>query len=137
MDRLYTKHEVGGRSLNSIFDVFVIRMISTAEHLKSASESNKFIKLVIQHEKERLVRVSTSLCNSISIGGPNDNQTQKISTKVENAIKDNHKKTWVDKNQHGFITTRQKQTCDYNEQLTHSWPKRPGTISHTEGCVQF
>ena len=109
MDRLYTKREVGGRGLNSIFDVFVIRMISTAEHLKSASESNKYIKLVIQHVKERLMRVSTSLCNSISIVDPNDNLTQKISTKVKNAIKDNHKKTWVDKNQHGFITTRQKQ----------------------------
>ena len=67
------------------------------------------------------MRVSTSLSNSISIVDPNDNLTQKISTKVKNAIKDNHKKTWVDKNQHGFITTRQKQTCDYNEQLTHSW----------------
>ena len=58
------------------------------------------------------------------------NQTQKISTKVKNAIKDNHKKTWVDKNQHGFNATRQKQTCDYNEQLTHSRQQRPGTLSH-------
>ena len=81
------------------------------------------------------MRVSTSLCNSISIVDPNDNQTQKISTKVKNAIKDNHKKTWVDKNQHGFITTRQKQTCHYNEQLTHNWLKRSGTISHTEGFI--
>ena len=120
VDRLYTKREVGGRGLNSIFDVFVIRMISTAEHLKSASESNTYIKLVIQHEKERLMRVSTSLCNSINIVDHNDNLTQKISTKVKNTIKDNHKKTWVDKNLHGFITTRQKQTCNYNEQLTHS-----------------
>ena len=135
VDRLYTKREVGGRGLNSIFDIFVIRMISTAEHLKSASDSNKYIKLVIQHEKERLMRVSTSLSNSISIVDPNDNLTQKISTKVRNAIKDNHKKTWVDKNQHGFITTRQKQTCDYNEQLTHSWLKRPDTTSHTEGFI--
>ena len=71
-DRLYTKHEVGGRGLNSIFDVFVSRMISTAEHLKPASESNKYIKLVIQHEKDRLMRVSTSFCNSISIVDPND-----------------------------------------------------------------
>ena len=110
-------------------------MISTAEHLNSTSESNKYIKLVLQHEKERLMRVPTSLSNSISIVDPNDNLTQKISTKLKNAIKDNHKKTWIDKNQHVFITTRQKQTCDYNEQLTHSWLKRPGTISHTEGLI--
>ena len=118
-----------------IFDAFVIRMILTAEHLKSASESNKYIKLIIQHEKERLMRVSTSLCNYISIVDANDNQTQKIFTKVKNAIKDNHKKPWVDKNQQGFIATRQKQTCDYNEQLTHSWLKRPVTIPHTEGFM--
>ena len=80
--RLYTKREVGGRGLNSIFDV------------KSASESNKYIILVIQHEK-----------------------------------------TWVDKNRHGFTTTHQKQTCDYNEQLTHSWLKCPDTISHTESFI--
>ena len=45
VDRLYPKREVGGRGLNSIFDVFVIRMISTAEHLKAASESNKYSKI--------------------------------------------------------------------------------------------
>ena len=72
------------------------------------------------------MQVSTSLCNSKYSRDPNDKLTQKLSTQVKNAIKDNHK------NQHGFITTRQKQTCDYNEQLTHSWLKRPGTISHTE-----
>ena len=40
VDRLYTKREVGERGLNNIFDVFVIRMISTAEYLKSASPTN-------------------------------------------------------------------------------------------------
>ena len=78
VDRLYTKREVGGKGLNSIFDVFVIRMISTTEHLKSASESNKYIKLVIRLEKDRPMRVSTSLCNSINVVDPNDNLTQKL-----------------------------------------------------------
>ena len=77
------------------------------------------IRLVIQHEKDRLMRVATSLCNSINIVDPNDN----------------HMKTWVDENQHGFIITHQQQTCDYNEELTHSWLKRRGTISHTEGFI--
>ena len=61
--------------------------------------------------------VATTLCNSINIVNANDNTMQKTPTKV-NAIKDNHKKTWVDKNQHGFIFTHQQQTCDYNEELT-------------------
>ena len=86
--------------MNSIFDVFVIRMISTAEHLKSAV--NKTNILVIQQEKDRLMRVATSLCDSINIVDPNDT-TQKTPIKVKNGIKDNHKKTWVDKNHHGFM----------------------------------
>ena len=53
VDRLYTKREAGGRGLNSIFDVFVTRMISTVEHLKSTRDSNKYIELGIQHEKDR------------------------------------------------------------------------------------
>ena len=67
VDRLYTKREADGRGLNSIFDVFVTRMISTTEHLKSTRDSNKYIELVIQHENYRLMRVSTSLCNSVHI----------------------------------------------------------------------
>ena len=135
VDRLYTKREAGGRGLNSIFDEFVTRMISTAEHLKSTRDSNKYIELVIQHEKDRLMRVSTSLCNSVYIESPINNTAQKICTKVKNAIKENHKNTWINKNQHGFTITHQQQTCDYNEQLTRSWLKRPSTISHTEGFI--
>ena len=69
------------------------------------------------------------------IENPIDNTAQTISTKVKNAIKENHKKSWINKNQHGFTITHQQQTCDYNEQLTHSWLKRPSTISHTEGFI--
>ena len=135
VNRLYTKREAGGRGLNNSFDVFVTRMVSTAEHLKSTRDSNKYIELVIQHEKDRLMRVSTSLCNSVYIENPIDNTAQQIPTKVKNAIKENHKKTWINKNQHGFTTTHQQQTCDYNEQLTHCSLKRPSTISHTEGFI--
>ena len=58
-------------------------MISTAEHLKSTHDSSKYIELVIQHEKDRLMRVSTSLCNSVYIENPIDNTAQNIPTKVK------------------------------------------------------
>ena len=77
VDRLYTKHEAGGRGLNSNFDVFITRMISSVEHLKSTRDSNKYIELVIQHEKDRLMPVSTSLCNSVYIENPIDIQPKK------------------------------------------------------------
>ena len=77
VDRLYTKREAGGRGLNSNFDVFVTRMRSSVEHLKSTRDSNKYIELVIQHEKDRLMPVSTSLCNSVYIENPIDIQPKK------------------------------------------------------------
>ena len=135
VDRLYTKRDVGGRGLNSIFDIFVTRMISTAEHLKSMSDSHKYLKLVVQHEKDRLIRVSTALSKSLGIIDSCNDTTQRISVQVKSKIKENHKKAWYDKNQHGFIITHQQRVCDYNEQLSHSWLKRQGTISHTEGFI--
>ena len=136
VDRLYTKREAGGRGLNSIFDVFVTRMISTAEHLKSTRDSNKYIELVIQHEKDRLMLVFyITLQFCIYVENPIDNTAQKISTKVKKCHQRKSQKTWINKNQHGFTITHQQQTCDYNEQLTHSWLKRPSMISHTEGFI--
>ena len=79
VDRLYTKRENGGRGLNSIFDVFLTRIISTVEHLKVISETHKYLRLVIQHEKDRLVRVSTALLNSLYMDDNRNNEVQNIS----------------------------------------------------------
>ena len=135
VDRLYTKREDGGRGLISIFDVFVTRIIATAEHLKAMSASHKYLKLVTVHEKDRLLRTSTALCNSLGITDHINETTANIPILVKDTIKKNHKKTWNNKNQHGFITTHQQNTHDYNKQLSHSWLKRQGTISHTEGFI--
>ena len=41
VDRLYTMRENGGRGLSSIFDVFIVRLLSLVEHLKATTDTHK------------------------------------------------------------------------------------------------
>ena len=61
VDHLYMTRDDGGRGLNSIYDVFVARIISLSEHIKSKSSSHPLLKLVVDHEKEKLLRVSNQM----------------------------------------------------------------------------
>ena len=54
-DRLYTKREKGGRSLNSIANVYIARIISISRHLIEKSPTNKYLNLVLNHEQPTLV----------------------------------------------------------------------------------
>ena len=40
IDRLYTRHDKGGRGLNSIADVYIARIISISRHLIEKSPTN-------------------------------------------------------------------------------------------------
>ena len=71
--------EDGGRGLNSVYDVFITRLISLVDHLKSAGPGHKYLNLVLQHEETRLVRVSNSLMSAICL---NEATTHKDKTKT-------------------------------------------------------
>ena len=58
VDRLYMLRTDGGRGLNSIYDIFVARMIALNRHLEEASERNQYLRLVLQHEENGLIRVA-------------------------------------------------------------------------------
>ena len=79
VDRLYMTCEDGGRGLNSVYDVFITRLISLVDHLKSASPGHKYLNLVLQHEETRLVRVSNSLMSAICL---NETTAHKDRTKT-------------------------------------------------------
>ena len=86
-----------GRGLNSIYNVFVAQIISLSEHIKSKSSSHPLLKLVVDHEKEKLLRVSNQIAESLKI--KDNNSTPKDIKKV---IKDNQKINYSSK-QHGLI----------------------------------
>ena len=85
VDRLYMTRKDGGRGLNSVYDVFITRLISLVDHLKPASPGDKYLNLVLQHEETRLVRESNNLMSAICL---NETTTHKDKTKTY--IKDKH-----------------------------------------------
>ena len=120
----------GGRGLNSIHNVFLARIMSLSEHIKSKSSSHPLLKLVVDHEKEKLLRVSNQIAESLKI--KDNNSTPKDIKKV---IKDNHKINYSSKKQHGLINKKQQNIIDSNKTLTNSWLKLNGIPSHTEGYI--
>ena len=131
VDRLYMMRTDGGRGLNSIYDIFVTRMIALHRHLEEASEKNQYIKLVLCHERNGLVRVANEFMGALGVTG---NQT-KISVEAKNAIKKQHKEAYQEKSQHGFVHRQQTTSDGYNKQLTNKWLTNPNMISHTEGYI--
>ena len=130
VDRLYMTREDGGRGLNSVYDVFIPRLISLVDHLKSASPGHKYLNLVLQHEETRSVRVSNSLMSAICL---NETTTHKDKTKTY--IKDTHQETFVKKAQHGLVYRKQKAITDYSKENSNSWLKCDGVTSHCEGYI--
>ena len=101
------------------------------------SESHRYLKLVLDHEKDRLIRVASSLCDSINVNVDDlENKDAKtLSSDVKKALKENHKNVYVEKSQHGFVARKQLQTDDYHKEMSNSWLNLNGIPSHTEGYV--
>ena len=78
--------------------------------MKSKSSSHPLLKLVVDHEKEKLLRVSNLIAESLKI--KDNNSTPKDIKKV---IKDNHKINYSSKKQHGLINKKQQNIIDSNK----------------------
>ena len=134
VDRLYTTRDNGGRGLNSVYDVFITRLLSLIEHLNTAANSHKFLNLVLNHEKDRLVRVTHELQERLGLPRENAGNTT-ISTQAKQTIKQNHLKAWHEKKQHGFVVQKQHAQPEHDKYLSNSWLNLQGTISHSEGYI--
>ena len=121
----------GGRGLNSIYDIFVARMISLNKHLEEASSTNQYLKLVLQHEENGLVRIASEFTKVIGITG---NQA-KISVEAKNVIKNKHKEAYEEKSQHGYVHRQQTRSEGYNKKLTNMWLSYSNMVSHTERYI--
>ena len=135
VDRLYTTREEGGRGLNSVYDVYICRLLSLVEHLYLQRDQNKYLDLVRKHEQDRLVRASDELLTSIGIDETRVKETSKIASIAKVALKENRLASCTEKIQHGFVSRKQKAFPDYNKHLSNLWLKRSSLISHSEGYI--
>ena len=129
VDRLYTTRDKGGRGLSSIYDAYVIRLISLSDHLKIMSEKHNILKTVLEHEKEGLVSGADKL--RISLGLRENPSSEETKWK----IKKDHQNGYTSKPQHGLISRKQQRIDGFNEQYTNSWLNKLEIQSHAEGYI--
>ena len=134
-DRLYSTRKSEGRGLTSILDAFVVRVISTTIHLENASNNNKFLKEVQRHEKDRLLRVSALLQESLEVEVKENENAKSYSKRARDVLKKNHSSRWTSMKQHGFVRQRQVDVPDRNQDLSEGWLSLPNMSAHVEGYV--
>ena len=135
IDRLYSYRDKGGRGLNSLVDIYISRLVSISSHLKEKSPSNTYLSLVLEHEKESLVRVADQLIECFDIDANTNEPPKKLSLKIKQKMKDNHLETWIKKPQHGYLFRTRKDANQVNESATHLWLKTSSFSSHVEGYI--
>ena len=58
IDRLYLPRRNGGRGLKNVKTLYESRIISISQHLKLNRERNKYLREVVVHEEDKIIRVA-------------------------------------------------------------------------------
>ena len=61
IDRLYLPRKMGGRGLKSIKLAYECRIISIRQHLLNSTHRNHYLKCVVEHEQDKIMRVGKEL----------------------------------------------------------------------------
>ena len=97
---------------------------------------NRFVKHVVNHELEGLIRVAENLMENFDIGTNSlDHNAKTTNLSLKRKIKSNHLEKWVNKNQHGYLKRSRKSVQDIDNQNTEIWLKNAPFSSHTEGFI--
>ena len=89
LDRLYTKRDKGRRGVNSITDAYIARIISISKRLIEKLSTNKYLKLVLNHEQPTLIRPANEPLETFNIRS-NDIHSKEITINIKNQIKNNY-----------------------------------------------
>ena len=135
VDRLYTLRSLGGRGLNSVVDIYILRLISLSVHIKQAAQKHQFIKLVMEHEINSLLRASNELLTAFQIDTNEDTIPKSLSAKIKMEIKKNHQKSWLEKIQHGYLFKQREKIREFEKSETNAWLKNSTISSHVEGYI--
>ena len=114
IDRLYLPRRNGGRGLKNVKTLYESRIISISQHLKLNRERNKYLREVVAHEEDKIIRVAHELLNEHNIA--NENKSPKYFSKTfTEKLNEDHNRDFMSKPLHGYIT---KTTLDY-QQIHH------------------
>ena len=134
IDRLYAPRTKGGRGLNSLVDLYISRIVSISQHFKEVAPSNKYIRLVLAHEKEGLSRVAEQLQSSFEID-VGETTPKKLSYDIKQKMKQHHITAWRKKPQHGYLSRTRETVKHATEDASNSWMRKCTFSSHVEGYL--
>ena len=135
VDRLYAPRNKEGRGLNSLVDLFISRIVSVSHHLKETALVNPYIKLVVEHESDMVLRVAEQLKTTFNITTNGRNSPKEVSKNIKDEIKKRHVTTWNNKPQHGYLFRTRQKVARENENLSNTWMKKSSFSSHVEGYL--
>ena len=131
IDRLYLPRRNGGRGLKNVKTLYESRIISISQHLKLNRERNKYLREVVAHEEDKIIRVAHELLNKHNIANKNKSPKYLSKTFTEK-LNENHKRDFMSKPLHGYITKTTLESQEIDKQLSLSWTTNKCITSHFE-----
>ena len=75
-DRLYLLRKMGRRGLKSIKLVYKCRLIYICQHLLNGTHRNHYLKCIVEHEQDKIMRVGKELLDRFEIEHLNTESNQ-------------------------------------------------------------
>ena len=131
IDRLYLPRRNGGRGLKNVKTLYESRKMSISQHLKLNRERNKYLRKVVAHEEDKIIRVAHELLNKHNIA--NENKSPKyLSQTFTEKLNENHNRDFMSTPLHGYITKTTSESQEIDKQLSLSWTTNKYITSHFE-----
>ena len=88
-----------------------------------------------QHESDNLVRISTEIKKSFGLEDQHNSSPKDVGKALKKCIKENHKKTWISKPQHGYLYRSYGTIPNIDKGYQHRWLSKSNFSSHVEGYI--
>ena len=121
----------GGRGLKNVKTLYESRIISTSQHLKLNRERNKYLREVVVHEENKIIRVARELLNKHNIADENKSPKYFSKTFTEK-LNEDHNRGFMCKPLHEYITKTTLESQEIDKQLSLSWTTNKHITSHFE-----
>ena len=95
IDKIYLPHRNGGRRLKNVKTLHESRIISIFQHLKLNRERNKYLREVVAHEENKIIRVAYELLNKHNIANENNKSPKYLSKTFTQKLNENHKRDFL------------------------------------------
>ena len=132
-DRLYVSRKEGGRGLKSFEESYTSRMITLRRHIMKDKVNNHYLESVEHNEKDRILSIGVEF-EKLHLGDKaKDIEQGKKAEDMRKKTSRNRTKSWLKKQQHGFLVKQATSSQNIDIQLTNEWLKDGKFSSDNEG----